>query len=227
MYEIYDHFPAEYDELVLHEDARGNLKKYLKHYIKPHSSVIEFGAGTGRVTLQYIDIAGSVRVCDRSEQMLKKARVNLRDHADKLIFSIIDNGALNTVRGIYDHVIEGWAFGHTIHDYPDSVGQTAEALVSGATSLLKPGGTMIFIETLGTNVTSPMAPDSCLAEFYLLMEERYGFGRDIISTDYAFRDIPEAKRIMGFFFGETMADAVSGKQVTEFTGIWTKQIPSG
>jgi hypothetical protein len=58
----------------------------------------------------------------------------------------------------------------------------------------------------------------------MLLEHRHGFSKDVISTDYLFPDISEAKRILGFFFGEAMKDSISDKLVKEYTGIWTKRI---
>ncbi len=224
MYEIYESSSTQYDELVSREDHEGNLNKYLESKIAQCSTVIEFGAGTGRVTAQYIDFVSSVHLCDCSSHMLKKAEINLRSHIGKIRFSIVDNSDISGALGEYDYAIEGWAFGHTVLDHKDMLEMTVDLLVNNVASVLKPNGMMIFIETLGTNVDYPQAPNNVLSDFYQLLERRHGFSKEVIATDYLFPDISEAKRIMGFFFGESMKESVSEKRIKEFSGIWTKRI---
>ena len=46
-------------------------------------------------------------------------------------------------------------------------------------------------------------------------------------TDYLFKTVHEASRVLGFFFGEEMSKLVKEKgtkRVPERTGIWIKQV---
>ena len=91
--------------------------------------------------------------------------------------------------------------------------------------LVRPGGTILLIETMGTNVDEPCPPGELLSTFYRILEEDHDFRRTVISTDYRFRSVEEAARVMGFFFGHQMSEAVRQRGTTivpEYSGIWTK-----
>jgi hypothetical protein len=92
---------------------------------------------------------------------------------------------------------------------------------------VKPGGTLIVIETLGTGFTEPAAPAPELADYYAWLESQRGFGRHALRTDYGFDSVSEAARVLGFFFGEQMAALVAeggSPRVPECTGIWSKRL---
>lgn len=228
MYEIYESHAAGYDELVGYEDCDGNLKTAINGlYDFTGKTVTEFGVGTGRVTNSYIDKAARVQCFDRSKHMMSRARENLKEYAPKLSFAARHNlearGACNPANAF----IEGWAFGHTVYDDPDNHRTTIDNLVTGAESLVKPGGTVILIETMGSNSPEPFAPGELLAKFYQALEQDYGYTRTVISTDYQFPTLEDAARIMGFFFGDGMADEINHggtTRIREFTGIWSKTL---
>ncbi len=223
-YEIYDRFSKEYDELVNHEDYQNNLQKTLLSLFDwKNKDVIEAGIGTGRVTAKYISLVRSVCGLDREINMLNQAKSNLLPYAGKIKFEKCDNLNLNSIKETYDIFIEGWAFGHTICDHPGNTAEVAEQLISQASELLDESGQICFIETLGTNCTSPKPPNEMLAAFYVLLENGYGFKKKEIDTSYMFRDNKEAQRIMGFFFGQEMRKSVkslSKNIIPEWTGIW-------
>jgi hypothetical protein len=59
------------------------------------------------------------------------------------------------------------------------------------------------------------------------LENEYGYSKTIISTDYKFDTINDAKLIMGFFFGEWIESEIekhNSAVIPEFTGIWSKTI---
>ena len=247
MYEIYDQHAREYDELVTAEDYQGNLRTALMKLCDfSGRSVVELGTGTGRVTRAYIDEAAHALCLDRSDHMLQKAQKNLREYLPRITFVraehleaeqvVIDatsaaaTGAAAgapdaTVPGA-DILIEGWAFGHTVYDNPDNPEETIGKLVSLCERLVRPGGTILLIETMGTNVDEPCPPGELLSTFYRILEEDHDFQRTVISTDYRFRSVEEAARVMGFFFGPDMRESVERRGATivpEYSGIWTKQ----
>jgi hypothetical protein len=126
-----------------------------------------------------------------------------------------------------DMVIEGWSFGHTVTDHKDRFEWIVQKLVTDCMHLLDRQGILVIIETLGTNVESPAPPNETLGQFYNLLENEYQFRKSIVSTDYRFKNVEEAKRIMGFFFGEKMKEKIGQQQssiIKEFTGIWYKHV---
>jgi len=223
MFEIYDKHAFEYDELVSHEDYKGNLRATLHRLLDFRGkTVIELGVGTGRVTAMYIEAAARAVCFDRAQHMMDRARVNLAPHGAKLTFGKVENLALENVSERGDCVIEGWAFGHTIGENRDDVSATVATLVRDCMALCRPGGRIILIETLGSNVLEPEPPTDLLKTFYELLEERHGFTREVVRTDYRFPTLDEARRIFSFFFGldEERTKSIQSEIVPEFTGVW-------
>ncbi len=221
--EIYKHYAVEYDELVNNEDFRSNLSNFLLSNIDfSGKTVIELGAGTGRLTYIYADSAKTIQLYDNSAHMLDKARVNLEQYSDKISFGICDNTEISSLSMQADIVIEGWSFGHVVNDNEDKLNQTIEKMLSECRKLLKPKGKIIIIETLGTNRENPepTSPNMKMLFEYL---ENHGFIRHILRTDYRFSSNEEAKRVTGFFFGQSFAEQlefVEAGVVKEYTGIW-------
>lgn len=224
MYEIYERHAVEYDELVDHEDCRGELAAFVSGQVPPASRVLEAGTGTGRVTALYADRAARVLCCDRSAHMLARARTRLAPYDGKIEYRELGNLELAraSASGPFDLVVEGWSFGHTVSDFPGREDETCDALVAACGACLAPGGRLVFLETLGTNAAEPAAPAPFLDAFYRRLEEAHGFSRTVLRTDYRFPSPAEARRVMGFFFGETMAASIEAAEVIEWTGAWTK-----
>ena len=225
--EIYSRHAAAYDELVRHEDCHGNLARFLRGALDCDGrSVLEPGAGTGRVTALYQERAAAVHLADRSGHMLDAARARFATAGERIRYSICENLSLASLGGEYDRIVEGWSFGHTVTDGVAHLEETVDALVLGCRSLLRPGGTVILLETLGSGATAPAPPNPVLARFYARLEEQHGFGRTTLATDYRFDNPEEAARICGFFFGEAFGArvrAAGSAIVPEFTGAWVKR----
>lgn len=242
MYEIYDHHAARYHELVQHEDADGELRKAVYEIVNwRNTRVVEAGVGTGRVTGWYVKYITSALLLDRSEDMIDQARISLSPFLHRLTFRICENNDLDRMKKQVMHpdvdnvgadiFIEGWSFGHTILDAEAAPGggieQRCDQLVHAAASLIRNGGTLIFLETLGTNVEKPEAPVAGLAQFYTQLETAYGFTRREIPTDYVFDSVEQAAELCGFFFGEDMAADIRARgseRVREWTGMWTRRV---
>jgi ubiquinone/menaquinone biosynthesis C-methylase UbiE len=228
MYEIYDYYADEYDRLVESEDYRNNLKTAI-HSLHDftENTVIEFGTGTGRLTKMVADKAKKIICFDRSEHMLAKAEKNLMNWKPRITFSRFDHSDFCDPGIQGDVVLEGWAFGHVVKDCTGDIVHVVEKLVSRSERLVTPGGKVIIVETLGTNVNTPCSPDAALQKFYQLLEEQFGYYKTVISTDYKFSSVEEAELVMGFFFGEKIIPGIRQRNsniIPEFTGIWTKDI---
>ncbi len=233
MTEIYSAHAAEYDELVDREDHEGNLGSFLRSAFDfDDKKIIELGTGTGRQTRIYADLAQSALCMDRSAHMLEKARKNLAHFADKLTFLVCDNLAAKGGSGglaaeSADCVIEGWSFGHTVVEALDEAEDTADRLVKNCESLCAEDGNIFIIETLGSNVDRPDPPGEKLRRFYESLETTHGFVKTVLSTDYRFQSVAEARRIFTWFFGQEMGNGIARRGsgiVPEFTGIWRKQM---
>lgn len=225
MYKIYQKNSFEYDELVNNEDYNGNLNRYLlDNFNFNNKSVIELGAGTGRVSKVYAEFAKKVFLYDRSKHMLEKANENLRDILTPIEYGVLDNNEIHKIKTKADIVIEGWSFGHTVIDNQENLFESVKKLVNDCIKIASDNGIIIFIETLGTNSKTPKAPDINLAKFYSLLENEYNFNRTVLETDYKFKSNQEAKRISGFFFGNNFLNNLSFEEegiIKEYTGVWS------
>ena len=138
-----------------------------------------------------------------------------------------ENIDLPSIEPKFDIFVEGWSFGHTASDgiSTDDVLLRTDQLVQSAEKNIKTGGQIIFIESLGTNVDSPFAPNERLGHFYRSLVDRHGFTQSTIRTDYKFESNDEAVRVMGFFFGEKSIQAIKNRRtntIPEWTGLWTR-----
>ena len=220
MFKVYQNYSDLYDELVNHEDYNNNLSKFLKNNIQWENKIVgEFGIGTGRVTKNYIDKVQKVFAYDNAQHMIDKAKQNLSVWSDKIEYAVIDNKQIKSLENKYDIIIEGWSFGHLVVQDDETRNQTIQMLIEETT---KRAYTVIFIETLGTNVASPNPPGEKLSQFYHALVNK-GFKEHIIETDYKFNSHGEAGRIMGGFFGDSMKNDIIQRKleiIKEYTGIW-------
>jgi ubiquinone/menaquinone biosynthesis C-methylase UbiE len=225
--EIYTRHAAQFDELVRAEDAEGRLLPALLE-TTPLSGkrVVEVGAGTGRMTA--LLLAAGARVCatEREAAMLTLARERLRDQ-DGVEFVLADARQLPLLDAGYDIGMAAWVFGHFRSWVPERWRAEIGAGLDELARVVKPGGQLLIIETLGTGVTVPEPPEPELGEYYAWLEAERGFRRQSLRTDYAFATTDEAARVLGFFFGEPMAAQIRERgwsHVPECTGLWSRTV---
>ncbi len=225
MFEIYSNYANLYDELVNHEDYKNNLANFLNQNIDwKDKSVYEFGVGTGRVTKYYIEKVNKAILCDNSQHMLDKAKINLKSNNHKIRYLCLDHKNIDTIQEKLDIVIEGWSFGHLIVNERNNKDYWINKLISESVRIATEK--VIIIETLGTNVKKPNPPGEILSYFYEKLEAN-GFKKYIIETDYKFNDYIEAANILGSFFGENMKNQIINDQseiIKEYTGVWILNI---
>ena len=231
MEEIYKSHSDRYDDLVRHEDYQKNLTHWLLSSIEwAGRTVVEAGAGTGRVTEIYAPLAKFVTCFDRSEHMLQAARIRLKPYMSKMSFAVAENLDLPELPQPRNVFIEGWSFGHTVIDIARPIADLTEMLLRSACRNLSKDADVFIIETLGTNTSSPKAPAKRLYDFYATLERKWGFVLKILSTEYLFPTFQDAARSMGFFFGKEMKESILSVQqaiVPEWTGVWYSKIGKG
>lgn len=222
--DIYQKQAAQYERMVASEDYQGNLLPALQA-VRPFAGqdVVELGAGTGRLTTQIAPLARSLVTMDVSEHMLGR----LREKAPEVNAIIAaDNRSVPLQGGIADIAIAGWSIAHSVGWYPDTWREETGKAISEMLRLLRPGGTAIILETLGTGNETPAPPNEGLAQFYAMLEDEYGFTRTALRTDYQFESPAEGQALLRFFFGDELADRIVAEQLTilpECTGIWARE----
>jgi ubiquinone/menaquinone biosynthesis C-methylase UbiE len=225
---IYFHHANRYEEMIACEDYRDTLIRAVGEICPLEGrDVVEFGAGTGRVTRQIAPLARSIHAFDYSHPMLTVAqeKLNMLDRSNWSI-SMGENRQMPVASGCADLAIEGWSFGHLPSWYPNNWQGQASLALGEMERVLRPGGTMILIETLGTGYEEPKRYES-LSAFYRWLEEEKGFRSNWIRTDYRFKSVDQAVDLIGFFFGDELANEVAVKQlkvVPECTGLWWRTV---
>jgi len=225
---IYRDHALEYDALVSAEDHDENLRATLLALLPSDGPrVLDVGGGTGRITRTIADHASAVTLLDRHPAMLEVARTRCTSPSPCPIdFVTADARSLPFADARFDAAIAGWVFGHFGFWNPDTWSAEVDTALAELERVVRPSGAILIIETLGTGVTAPKAPNQTLARYHRRLENSHQFHKIIIKTDYQFDSLEEAVARIGFFFGPTQAERVrstGSPRVREFTGVWWRQ----
>jgi ubiquinone/menaquinone biosynthesis C-methylase UbiE len=226
--EIYQFRSEDYAALVGCEDRDGNLLNAIRDVVQlAGADVVELGAGTGRVTVQLAPHVRSIRAFDLAPPMLEVARRNLeRLGAKNWQIELADNARLPVMAESADISVAGWTYGHQTVWNADCWREPIEAALGEMLRVLRPRGSAIVIETLGTGHTTPFAPPLELERYYALLTQQFGFDRTWIRTDYEFPSLAEGERLLRLFFGEEMAThfvSTGSPVLPECTGVWSRR----
>ena len=223
--DIYAHHADEYELLIAREDYTGNLLVALQE-ITPLEGldVIDMGAGTGRLARLLAPFARSVRAFDTSAAMLAVARAQLKaGGAQHAHVAVADHRALPLQSHSADLVISGWSICYTVVWAQDWRTELRKALAE-MQRVVRPGGALVILETLGTGFQTPTPPESL--KLYFACLEEHGFTSRWIRTDYRFASVEEACALTTFFFKHDMSDRLISREpaiLPECTGIWWKR----
>ena len=224
---IYRHHPGLYDRLVAREDYQGNLFAALNDIRSPDGlRVVEFGAGTGRLTRLLSVMVKQIHAFDIELAMLLQALASMSNTGmSNWSLAAGDNHRMPVASCSADLVIEGWSFGHAAARFPGDWRRHIDTMLAEMERIAKGGGTAILIETMGTGTRQPLPPADTLAQLYAYWQSRHGFAYRWIRTDYHFVSPQEAAELMSFFFGDELTQRVLQADsviVPECTGIWWK-----
>ena len=134
------------------------------------------------------------------------------------LFRLIDIAQGN---GVADLVLSGWSVCYLAIHSPEGWQEALRRAMSEMRRVLRPGGTIVLLETLGTGYERPHRLES-LSDYYAFLEAE-GFGSTWIRTDYRFESLAEAEELTRFFFGDELATQVVEREwviLPECTGIW-------
>lgn len=222
---IYATRAEDYHALVSFEDYQQQIAQQLATICDfDGQQVIEFGAGTGRLTRLLATQATIVHASDRSMHMLHTARLRLS--AANCTFTVADNRHMPFQAQAADVTVAGWSLGHLVGWHPSTWEHEIDAALHEMLRLLRPGGTAIIFETMGTGQTSPQPPTEGLAAYYHRLVTHHNFSTTTFRTDYRFPSVAEGARLTRFFFGDALADQLLRNQQTilpECTGVWWRQ----
>ncbi len=212
-----------YDRLVTCEDFEGNILKSIEKVTTLiQKDVVEFGAGTGRLTTLLAPFINSIQAFDSSSAMLEVAEKKLRIFPNKnWRLQQADNRTIPVPDQCADIVISGWSICYFASWSGSEWVKDIKKSLSEMKRILRTGGKIILLETMGTGFELP-TPPSHLHDYYQLLTS-FGFKSDWFRTDYKFASLPEAVDLVRFFFGDELAGEVEEKGsliLPECTGIW-------
>lgn len=191
-------------------------------------AVLDLGAGTGRLSSVLAKDASSLICTDNSASMLELLDQKLIEQGLERNWTTIvaDHRELPLADSSIDLAVSGWSIGYLTNTGNDNWAENLEAVMSELHRVLKPNGTMIIFETMGTGTETPNPP-GFLTSYYTALEEEYGFQHKWIRMDYTFSQVEEARRCTEFFFGEELGQKILDNQwstVPECAGIWWKHL---
>ena len=222
---IYRNDPRTYDLLISREDHEGNLLTALRDICDfSGKDVADVGAGTGRLTLLLAPFIRSALLTDDAAPMLALAAEKLRA-AGFIDFrtAVRDMAEIPADDASLDAVLAGWALcGKALRGDPWR--EAVQAALREMGRVLRPGGTIVVIESLGTGRESPAPLNARFAAYFALLEES-GFRWTWIRTDYTFHSSAEKESLLTSFFDqEALQTGVRDDALIypECTGIWWK-----
>lgn len=222
--EIYRSQAEQYEALVSREDYQGNILRAIQAILPVDGiDVVELGAGTGRLTCLLAPLVQSIRAFDISPHMLEVAREQLKKCGrNNWSTAVADHRRVDAADNSADLVISGWSVCYVVVDNPETWRAELGKVLAEMRRILRPGGMILLLETLGTGFEQP-TPPAHLLEYYAWLEEQ-GFQRSWIRTDYRFESRQKAEELARFFFGEEMVAKVqpdaAGATLAECTGLW-------
>lgn len=206
--DIYAQHADIYAKLISFEDYQGNIRTLFQNYPgAAHGSVVDLGAGTGRLTRLLASTAASIISLDLSAHMLLQARrAEGTDDPPNINFCVADHLHLPLPAQFADLVVSGWSLCYLAVWNPDRWETLVASAIAEIRRISRPDAKVIILETLGTGHKSPRPPKHLQPYFAFLT--RLGFHCSWIRTDYRFPDLETARSLTEFFFGEDTAAAV-------------------
>lgn len=227
---LYSDHTYEYEILVSHEDYQEELLAAIQRIQSLAGRVAaEFGAGTGRLTNL---LAGHIRklaTCDVTDAMLRMAQAKRRKYGWKNVSLVLADSRRMPFRpGWADFAIEGWAFLQIAVWHPQDWQVQLGRALDEMQRLVRPGGRMILIETLGTGESTPKVAPFFRA-VYDFLEAQRGFTPVAIRTDYCFETMEQIQQVVLPLFGPEMLERLietrAGWVLPECTGLWWRELP--
>ncbi len=223
-----DHADA-YELLVSHEDHQGNLLRAIQA-IQPLDQKVaaEFGAGTGRLTGLLASHVRRLHAFDLTPAMLRVAQGKLRRHGWKNVSLVLaDSRRMPALPEWADFAIEGWAFLQIAVWHPQEWQSQLCLALDEMQRLVRPGGRLILIETMGTGESTPKVTPF-FREVYDFLERERGFTAFNIRTDYCFETKKQIQQVVVPLFGQEMLDRLveseAGWILPECTALWWRDV---
>ncbi len=220
---VYQQDADLYQRLIGREDYLGNLLPELKKITSlKGKDVVDLGSGTGRLAYLLAPHVRSVHALDLFPHMLGVAAERLRSQQlGNWQVTAGDHRQIPLPSKSTDLVVSGWSICYLVVWEGEEWKREVDSALLEMKRVLRSGGTIIIIETLGTGNIEP-GEKGDLKPYFTFLESQ-GFQRSWIRTDYCFENQEEALELVEFFFGEEMISKIgdgSKPVLPECTGLW-------
>ncbi|GAA0385500.1 class I SAM-dependent methyltransferase [Paenibacillus motobuensis] len=190
--------------------------------------ILDLGAGSGRLSRVLAEEAKSLLCTDISSAMLDLLEHKLMQLGIARNWSTVvaDHRSLPIADKSIDLAVSGWSICYLTGSENNQWEDNLRQIISELHRVLRPDGTIIIFETMGTGTETPNPPEF-LTDYYRALEEVHGFHHKWIRMDYHFRNVEEARQSTEFFFGEELAKKIIDNHwstVPECAGIWWKHL---
>lgn len=224
--QVYQNEATSYEFMV---SKQPDLTEYINE-IRPIRGldVLDMGAGSGRFAGQLAKQAKSLVCTDISDAMLGLLDIKLENQRLHRNWTTVvaDHRKIPIEDSSIDLVVSGWSVCYLVHAGNENWEENLEQVIAEMKRVLRPGGTIIIFETLGTGTETPNPPDF-LRPYYDALFDKYGFNHRWVRADYSFSSVEEARKSTEFFFGEDLASKIvenNWATVPECAGIWWLQV---
>ena len=181
--ELYDSEAALFDDISLHEDTSGKLQQFLlEHFSFADKSVLEAGAGAGRITDYYVDLAKRVVVTDAYESMVNILKQKYAD-VDKVTAALCVHRQLRSrFPESFDVFLSAFSFNYA---FDPSVGDYDAFLEQ----ILPPAKQHIIIKCCGFYEEYDYLPPESI-RYVQALENR--FQKTVLPTEFVFSSPQQA-----------------------------------
>ena len=172
------------DEMIQGEDFQGNLFTALDGIHPIMQSVIaELGAGMGRITLQLDPYSRAIHAFDLTPAMLARAYQKIKMFKQRNWFlGVADSRNLHLPSAFADIAVEGWSIAQIMAWHMDTWQTEVDRVLDEMMRIVRPGGTVVVIENLGTGETTPCPPERFIP-LYEHFEQKWRMSMTWIRTD--------------------------------------------
>lgn len=221
--DVYSKHADSYDRLIQREDYQQNILAAIQGITRLEGlEVVDIGAGTGRLTRILAPHVKTIAAMDLSLAMIDVAQSILQQTGTRNWGLAVGDNACLPVKGeSADLVVSGWSFCYLAVWGGDQWRARLQTGLGSIRRVLRKGGTLIILETMGTGFETPNPP-AHLDNYYQFLKEA-GFSFKWIRTDYQFASQAEAEELSEFFFGDELTEKVKQNKwviLPECTGVW-------
>jgi len=225
---FYSRFSELYDKFSHYEDSDNEIFNFIKdEFDLRNKIVLDLGAGTGRFSLLFSQLAKKVFAVESSSKMLEILKRKIKDKEVKNIYPInkdVEN--LELPDNSIDIIFSSWVLSgiydwrSNILDYELDIGKKKiESIITNLERLLRRRGLIIVIETAPGQYGGELQPiimgssKDFSGNFTGWLTKRFNFKIIEKDTVFGFGSVDEAARIFGFVYGEKVGKYISEKKI--------------